>query len=253
MSQAQNPIAAIDIGTNSAHLVIAKMDKQSGLRVLDTDKVSLRLGQAVDSAGNITADGIFRTVEAVNHMKELTKSYNASIRAVATHATREAHNYRELLDSVRAETGIEVEVIDGVEEARLVFLGMGFGLPIGGKSCLGVDIGGGSTEIVVGKDNDISYLSSAKLGAVTLTAKYLDPKNPKGKQIEELANHVRSRFAPYVPELKSLEFETAIISSGTAKALASINARLLDTESITDPNGYTISQEELFRIYKKLI
>ena len=127
-------IAAIDIGTNSAHLVIAEMDHVGEMRVLDSDKVTLRLGQAIGPDGNLTEDGINRTVEALRHMREIILPHQtnngAMVRAVATYATREARNHKKLIDIIAKETGVHVELIDGIEEARLSFLGMRYGLAL---------------------------------------------------------------------------------------------------------------------------
>lgn len=115
-------LSAIDIGTNSAHLVVAEVSKDGGMRILDTDKVSLRLGQALDKRGYLSQEAIERTVATVAQMQEISRSHKAAIKAVATHATREAKNYKELIKAVHTKTGIRIQVIEGVEEARLVYL-----------------------------------------------------------------------------------------------------------------------------------
>ena len=133
------PFGAIDIGTNSAHLVIAEMSEPGDLRILEKEKTSLRLGRALESDGRLNQDGIKRTVKALSEMNQICESYRARVRCVATHATREASNSAELIQAVRHATGIKIEMIDGVEEARLVFLGMRHGLTLNNTtrcSCL---------------------------------------------------------------------------------------------------------------------
>ena len=192
-------IAAIDSGTNSAHMVLAEMDHVGEMRLLDTDKVNLRLGQAIDPEGNITPDGIRRTVETLSHMQQIIKPYNATVRAIATHAVREARNFRLLLKEVEKTSGIKIQVIDGVEEARLVFLGMRYGLSLGGVPCLGIDVGGGSTEIIAAVDDEIAYVTSMKLGAVTLTEKHFR-KGYSAKALDDLKDHVETTLAPLAEE-----------------------------------------------------
>jgi exopolyphosphatase/guanosine-5'-triphosphate,3'-diphosphate pyrophosphatase len=249
-------IAAIDIGTNSAHLVIAEMDHVGEMRVLDSDKVTLRLGLAIGADGNLTEEGITRTVEALRHMREIIsphqKSNGATVRAVATYATREARNHKRLIDTIAKETGVHVELIDGIEEARLSFLGMRYGLALSGQSCLGVDIGGGSTEIIIAKDDDIDYVSSFKLGAVMLTDKYFVKKGLSADAFLGLKEHINSRLAPLPQETRAYQFQRALASSGTAKALAHMHARMFADTEVSDPNGYVLPREDLFEMVDEI-
>jgi exopolyphosphatase/guanosine-5'-triphosphate,3'-diphosphate pyrophosphatase len=245
-------IAAIDIGTNSAHLVIAEMDHVGEMRVLDSDKVMLRLGQAIGPDGNLSESGIERTVAALSHMREIIKPFKATIRAVATYATREARNHKKLLQRVEQEAGIKVELIDGIEEARLAFLGMRYGLILEDTPCLGVDVGGGSTEIIIARNDEINYVSSFKLGAVVLTDKHFVKGGYDKDSLAHIREHVHSRLAPLQTEAKRHKFTKAIASSGTAKALAYFHARLYDGGAINDPNGYVIPRDHLFAMVDKL-
>ncbi len=243
-------IAAIDIGTNSAHMVLAEMDHVGEMRILDTDKVNLRLGQAIDTEGNISADGIKRTVETLSHMVEIAKPYKATVRAVATHAVREARNFRKLLNEVEKTSGVRVQLIDGIEEARLVFLGMRYGLALSGTSCLGVDVGGGSSEIIVARDDDIAYVSSIKLGAVTLTERHFR-KGYTARALNDMKDHVETTLAPLAEEARRHSFAKALASSGTAKALAFVHARLTGGTEMSDPNGYILTRDGLEQILEQ--
>jgi exopolyphosphatase / guanosine-5'-triphosphate,3'-diphosphate pyrophosphatase len=245
---ANRTIAAIDIGTNSAHMVVADMDPSGTMKLRDSDKVNLRLGKAVDADGNITKDGIERTVEALAHMHEIIAPYKAQVRAVATHAVREAPNHRHLIKEIKDRAGIQVELIDGIEEARLVFLGMRYGLALAGIPCLGVDVGGGSTEIIIARDDDIQFVSSFKLGAVTLTEKYFGPLGYTNSAVKTLKDHIRSRLAPLPHETENCTMTRALASSGTAKALAFVHSRLFGGNTVNDPNGYILPVDGLFQI-----
>jgi exopolyphosphatase/guanosine-5'-triphosphate,3'-diphosphate pyrophosphatase len=245
-------IAAIDVGSNSAHMVIAEMDHAGEMRILDTDKVTLRLGQTLSDDLEIPADAVRRTTEALAHMREIIAPYKATIRAVATHAIREARNGKQIIRDIAKATGIRVEIIDGIEEARLSFLGMRYGLMLNGVSCLGVDVGGGSTEIIIARDDDIAYVASLKLGAVTLTERYFGRRGYGAGALDGLVEHVRSRIAPIVPEARRADFGRALASSGTAKALAYLHARLFEGVEIGDANGYVLPREGLFAIEERL-
>ena len=258
-------IAAIDLGSNSAHMVIADMDAMGAMRILDQEKVTLRLGEGYDEAGNLTETAIAKTVEAFSHMQEIIQPYGAVVRAVATHATREAKNHRQLIRAIAAKTGLHLELIDGIEEARLVFLGMRYGLPLAGMSCLGVDVGGGSTEIIVARDDDIRQASSVKMGAVTLTSHFF--RNGYSQSaLANLREHVRTLMAPLGSEVRHHEFTKALASSGTAKALAVLHAQRClglaggastggkvvavddGLKTPKEPNGYVVTREELSAI-----
>lgn len=245
-------IAAIDIGTNSAHLVIAEMDHVGEMRVLDSDKVTLRLGQAINPDGNLSENGMDRTVAAISHMREIIRPYKATTRAVATYATREARNHKKLLQRLQHEAGVKVEIIDGIEEARLSFLGMRYGLILDDIACLGVDVGGGSTEIIIARDDKIDYVSSYKLGAVVLTEKYFNKSGYTKESLTYLREHVHSRLASLSTEARRSKFTKAVAASGTAKALAYFHSRLFNTGTINDPNGYVISRNDLLMMVTKL-
>lgn len=245
-------VAAIDIGSNSVHLVVARMDSQGHMKILDMDKVSVRLGQAINAAGAISQDGIRRTVEAVEHMVEIATAYDCVIRAVATHATREATNHAELLDAVFRRTGLKIEVIDGTEEARLVFLGMRHAMPIDNHPCLGMDIGGGSTEIIIAKGDDIRFVTSLKLGAVTLTAQHFGKKAPSPKGVQRLHDEIAMKLGPLIKEARHLRFSRAIASSGTAKALIMLGGSRSKDREFTDGNGMALSRRQLDRICGQL-
>ncbi len=248
MSMSHDTIAAIDIGTNSFHLVVARMDDAGHMKILDMDKVAVRLGRSIGANGAITRDGIVRAVEALRHMQEISSAYECRMRAVATHATREATNSHELLEAIHLATGIKVEVIDGIEEARLVFLGMRYGLHLDGQTCLGVDIGGGSSEIIIAKGDDVRFITSLKMGAVTLSHKHCGVKGPSPKDIKALYADIQQRLAPLLNQGRHLKFGRAIASSGTAKVLASINVATMRAREVTDTNGFTISSTNLERI-----
>ncbi len=246
-------IAAIDIGTNSAHLVIASINENGHLAIFDTDKVLLRLGEAFDEHKNIKREAIERTAKAVLHMKELGKSYDPAYRIVATHAVREAQNQMEFIDFIKNKTGITVEVIDGLEEARLISVGMqaGFSFPPH-EPFLGMDIGGGSTEVIVSNQEKIQYVSSAKLGAVVLTKQYLSKPTISISDIEQLQEHVETRLGSFQSETRNLLFHKALACSGTAKSLAQMHAKLFRASDLSDTNGYKIPVDDVMKIYREL-
>lgn len=245
----QQKLGVIDIGTNSCHLVVAGISRQGVITVLDTDKISLQLGRHIDEHGYLSAKAIEKTKAAVSRMKEICKGHRANVKAVATHAVRNAKNQHILIQEVKDTCGILIEPIDGLEEARLIFLGMRFGLSLDNSQYLGVDIGGGSTEIIAGTDKVIDYAVSLKLGAVTLSVRFL-PAEPTSQQVEELKEFIVTKLEAQVST--QLSFATAIVSSGTGKALAGIDYFLRTGKDLKDPNGYILSHKNLSEIVDKI-
>lgn len=238
-------VAAIDIGSNSIHLVVARMDKAGHLEILDADKISVRLGSFLMADGNMSVEGQRRALRTVAHMAKIAGAYGAVIRAVATHSFREAKNHQELMDVIFERTGVKIELIDGVEEARLVYLGMRYALPIENMTCLGMDIGGGSTELILARGEHIQFVTSVKLGAVTLTAKHFAEKSPTVSSIQKLHEYINLRLEPLGGQVRKAVFKRAIASSGTAKALAVMHSRLFRKRNLIDENGYKLPVKDL--------
>ena len=246
-------VAAIDLGTNSCHLVITELSRHGHLVILDSHKDTIRLGQALNAKNVLSQESIKRTVKTLSIMKQLADTYRAEIRAVATHATRTAENHTQLLQAVQEETGIELEIIDGPEEARLSFLGMRAGLPIDRHYTLGVDIGGGSTEIIIAKCNDIRFVTSLKLGTVMLMKNFLTTSTPSASDIRELQAHIATTLATLEREISGFRFSQAVATSGTAKAIAAIHHQLFGRGTLPELNGYRLTHEDLVKIEAELI
>lgn len=245
-------VAAIDLGTNSCHLVITELSSHGHLVILDSHKDTIRLGQALNAKNVLSQEAIKRTVKTLSIMKQLADTYRAEVRAVATHATRTAVNHTQLLQAVQEETGIELEIIDGPEEARLSFLGMRAGLPIDRHFTLGVDIGGGSTEIIIAKCNDIRFVTSLKLGTVMLMKTFLAQEHPSSNDIRELQAHVATSLATLEREISGYRFSHAVATSGTAKAIATIHHQLFGKGNLPELNGYRLPHQDLLKIEQEL-
>ncbi len=179
---------------------------------------------------------IERTLVVCRKFAELSHNFGAEdVIAVATSAAREARNQQELLDRMRAEARIELSVISGKEEARLIYLGVSSGLNLGDREALFIDIGGGSCEIVIGDQNKYHYLDSLKLGALRMTTLFL-PEEHIGpipdKTYERMCNHVRTAMIRTKNEVADHDIHQVVASSGTANNLAQIAARMygLDEE-----------------------
>jgi exopolyphosphatase/guanosine-5'-triphosphate,3'-diphosphate pyrophosphatase len=242
--------AAIDIGTNSMHLVVAKRDEQGGFEILTSEKEMVRLGQGGGEMKQLAPAAIDRGIEALSRMAKVAASFGeVELVAVATSAVREAANKQDFIDRARLEVGVEVEVISGFEEARLIHLGVLQALPVFDQRLLVIDIGGGSTEFLVGEGAVAIEARSMKLGAIRLTERFfgdvlagdgsVDPD-----AVEECRNYVRAALSPVAHELGGHQPELAIASSGTASTIAAIAASARG-EDVRQTNGLTFTSAEL--------
>lgn len=166
-------LAAVDMGTNSFHMVVVRADKEGRFELIDTEKEDVRLGSGSPDMSVITTDAEERALSALKRFRKLAQTRHAEMRVVATSAVREARNQRTFVRRVLEIAGVEVEVLSGQEEACLIYQGVLQALPVYNKTVLVVDIGGGSTEFVLGKAGKPLYATSLKLGHIRLSEQFL--------------------------------------------------------------------------------
>ncbi len=212
--------AAIDLGTNSFHMVVAAVSDDGSFEVLTSEKDMVRLGEG--SPGDIaelSEAAMARGIAALGRFRVIAQTFDAAVVAVATSAVREARNGREFVRRARTEAGVDVQVIAGVEEARLIHLGVLQALPVYDQQVLVVDIGGGSTELVIGRAGRELAARSLKIGHLRLTNRFFPDGRITETALHECRLFVRSFLAPTANEMQPLGFDVAIGSSGTATEL----------------------------------
>lgn len=242
-------LAAIDIGTNSFHMVIVKIDKQkSTFKVIDRVKEIVRLGQGSTDMKYLAEDAMNRGIETLRRFKKVADAYHATIRAIATSAVREALNQNEFIRRVYAELEVKVEIASGFEEARLIYLGIIQGLPLHDKPLLMIDIGGGSTEFLVGKKREIYYENSLKLGAIRLTQRFFQAEELTDRALKECKRFVAGYLAPVVREMKKKRYGRVVGSSGTIVSLAKIIRLQRGQFSDDSMNGFSFTAKELYAV-----
>ncbi|MCP5025066.1 MAG: Ppx/GppA family phosphatase [Actinomycetia bacterium] len=228
MSAQERPVgdvhAAIDLGTNSFHLVVARAGHSGRFEVLTREKEMVRLGHGADDMKHLDQEAMERGIAALRRQREVAEAYGADISAVATSAVREAENRDEFLGRARDEAGVEIEVISGAEEARLIHLGVLQALPVFDRRILVVDIGGGSTELVVGEGREVLGLRSLKLGSIRLTDRFFPGGKVTDEALEECRSYVAAFIAPTVRELVGHGPVEVVASSGTAESVAALIA-----------------------------
>ncbi|MBM3637885.1 MAG: Ppx/GppA family phosphatase [Actinobacteria bacterium] len=239
----KTPIAALDIGTNSFHLIVATASK-NGFDVVAREKSMVRLGEGTGDMKTLSKAAIERGLVALKHMSEIAHAHSAPIRAVATSAVREASNASEFVNRALKETGVEIEVISGVEEARLIHLGVQRAVEIPTTSLI-IDIGGGSTELIVAEGSNELFVRSVKLGAIRLTNRFFPSDHVHPAAPNACRSYVRSSLAPTVKDILNFSPKTAIVSSGTAEALARMVSFRRGGPQPRNFNKFNFTREEL--------
>lgn len=215
------PIAAIDVGTNSIHMIIARVGEGNTLEVLSRDREVVRLGQSGGDIKHLPSDAIARGVEVMERFVTMAEHHGAYIRAVGTSAVREALNREEFLRAVEERTGIRIEVIAGEEEARLIYVGVIHGLPLVTKKLCICDIGGGSTEVAIGRHGALDFVRSDKVGAIRLTEQFFRDL-PRPRAIERCREFLRGLWSPSLERAKEIGWEEVAVTSGTWETVARV-------------------------------
>jgi exopolyphosphatase/guanosine-5'-triphosphate,3'-diphosphate pyrophosphatase len=250
---ADRVLGAVDIGTNSLHLLVARVLPDQRFEVLASEKEAVRLGSGSGDMKHLSDDAIDRGVACLARFRQMASIYGAELRAVATSAVREAENQAEFLERCRSEAGVVVEVISGVEEARLIHLGVLQALPLYDRQLLLMDIGGGSTEFLVGKAGEALWARSLKLGAIRLTERFFPEGRVTPKKVERARQYLHSFLAPSMGEIMAHGFDVAVGSSGTIENVAVVAAQLRDGKPPLSANGLTFSRDDLNRATEVLL
>ena len=251
-------IAAIDIGTNSIHMVVVEIDSTlPAFHIITKEKDTVRLGDRDPQTGHLTPEAIERSMAALKRCKDLADSLNVrQIIAVATSATREAGNGPAFLQRIQTELGIQVDLISGSEEARRIYLGVLSGMDFGDRPHIIIDIGGGSTELILADDKEARFLSSTKVGAVRLTKEFVSSDPISESELNYLKAYIRGKLERSTDgiwqKLQLKENPRLVGTSGTIETLAIVHA--LDKQGIIpNPiNGYQVSRQDLEAIIDKL-
>ncbi len=253
MTTATGPttLAALDIGTNSFHLVVARL-LDNGYEVVTREKETVRLGHGGGDMKEMSADAMDRGISSLRRMQRIAASHGASVRAVATSAVREAKNADVFLTRARREAKIDIEVISGLEEARLIHLGVLQAVPVFDQRALLVDIGGGSTEVLVGERGETLAARSFKLGAVRLTDRFFPGGAASAESVSECRSYTRSILATFEREVEDLGFEVAVVSSGTAETIARMIHAARDDTALHTFNRFEFTVTELQSIVEAL-
>ena len=247
-------IAAIDIGTNSIHMVIAEARGSSAFDVVDREREVTQIGRGSFAAGRLRRDAIQRTIEALTRFARLARRHQVDrILCTATAAVREARNGGEFLKAARAASGVSPRVIPTDEEGRLIYLAVKSALQLGTEPCLILDIGGGSIQLVVGTRDRLLRAFSAPLGALRLTEQLIRSDPPSRRDLTRLRRRVRQRLEDVLPAIRALHPVQVYGSSGSIHAVAQI-AHAFDTGgSLQHLNGHVLAADSIDRLAARIV
>ncbi|HWD24344.1 MAG TPA: Ppx/GppA phosphatase family protein, partial [Acidimicrobiales bacterium] len=246
-------IAALDLGSNSFHLIVAEARLDGSFVTIVADKAMLRLGDVVARTGALGRTMTDEAIAVLQRFRAIADSTKVDeIVAVGTSAIREARDSVAFVDRVRDEVGIDISVVDGVEEARMIFTAVRASVLIDRPPALAVDLGGGSVELMIGDQTTLLYASSVKVGVARVTAK-LRPSDPlTQRDRERLAAHVEDALAPTLAEVRAYAPQMLIGSSGTLTSLAVMALGEMGEEAPDSLNQLSVPKAALDAVFEKI-
>ncbi|WP_269616687.1 Ppx/GppA phosphatase family protein [Prochlorococcus marinus] len=251
-------VATIDIGTNSTHLLIAKIERKLNTFSIElAEKSTTRLGERDTQTGELTSLAMNRAFSTLKRFKDLSESYKVeSLIIAATSAVREAPNGQTFIAEIKKKIGLDVELISGAEEARLIYLGVLSGMQFGNKPHLVLDIGGGSTELILADSSEARALTSTKIGAVRLQREFIK-KEPISSQNELfLRSFIRGSMESAIDKVSKRievgEIPVLVATSGTAMAIGSLIS-YKENHMQVKLQGYKIKKNNLDIVVNELI
>lgn len=251
-------LAAIDVGTNSIHMVVVKIQPDlPAFTIVDREKETVRLGDFNKTTGGLSEAAMERAIKALKRCCAIASGLKAEdIVAVATSAVREASNGNEFVERVYREVGLAINLISGNEEARRIYLGVLSGMEFDGQPHAIIDIGGGSTELILGTGEPHRFLSSTKVGAVRLTAQMVSTDPISDPEFAALRAYVRGMLESNTTGLKAhLTAAEPMQLTGTSGTIECLAAQVATERLglVPDPlNGFQMSYEEISSLVEKL-
>jgi exopolyphosphatase/guanosine-5'-triphosphate,3'-diphosphate pyrophosphatase len=247
-------LAAIDIGTNSVHMIVVRVREDMSFEVIDREKVMVRLGAGGLDGRALTAEAMQSALQALSRFKRLAESHAVDeILAAATSATREARNGGEFLARIEQQTGIRARVIAGAEEARLIHQAAVYGVDVGSGRAVVVDIGGGSVEITLGTGTAIQLARSFKIGVIRLTERFVTTDPLSGRDERKLSRHIRNEIDRHCEQITAAGFDRVIGTSGTILSIGTVAATAARGTPPADLRNLRVSAKQIRRLRKDVV
>ena len=245
-------LAAIDIGTNSIHMIVVKVRPDLSFEIIDREKDMVRLGAGGLDGRSITPTAMAAALQTLAKFKRLAESHQVDeIVAAATSATREADNGGDFIAEVGRATGIQIKVISGGEEARLIHLAAGYGVDIGASTAVVIDIGGGSVEVTLGSATQMTLGRSFKVGVIRLTERFVKSDPLSDRDERHLVKHLNHEMSAYLDQVAERGFDRVIGTSGTILSLGAV-AIAEENTSLEELRNRRVSAKALHKLRKRL-
>jgi len=247
-------LAAIDIGTNSVHMIVVRVRPDLSFEVTDREKAMVRLGAGGLDGRALTSEAMTAALQALSKFKRIAESHRVDqILAAATSATREARNGGEFLARIERETGIRPRVISGVEEARLIHQAAVYGVDVGGRRAVVIDIGGGSVEITLGTTTSVQLARSFKIGAIRLTERLVGSDPLSERDERRIVKHILGEVDRYCDQIVTAGFDRVIGTSGTILSIGAVAATAARGTPPSELRNLHISAKQIRRVRKAVV
>ena len=243
-------LAAIDIGTNSVHMIVVRVRPDFSFEVIDREKEMVRLGAGGLDGRKLTREAMSSALQALSKFERLARSHQVDeILAAATSATREAENGGEFLAAIERTTGIRPRIITGTEEARLIHLAAVYGTDSPNTTVV-IDIGGGSVEITRGMARQVQFARSFKIGVIRLTERFVTSDPLSGRDERKLVKHIGNQVDRYVKHVVAAGFDRVVGTSGTIVSIGTV-ATAIDRGTVpAETRNLRVSAKSIRRLRK---
>jgi exopolyphosphatase/guanosine-5'-triphosphate,3'-diphosphate pyrophosphatase len=245
-------IAAIDVGSNSVHMIVCRVRPDLSFEVVDREKDMIRVGAGMLAEGRLPQTNIDTAMQTLAKYRRLAESHGVDeMIVVGTSAIREAENGGDFIAAARREVGLHVRVISGTEEARLIHLAAAYAIGLGRRAAVVIDMGGGSTEITLGTSARVELGRSFKLGAIRLTERFAksDPLSPSDER--RLVRHIRRETKEFLQTLARRRVQRVIGTSGTILALGALAAGVRG--GAADVRRLAVTSRDISRLRARLV
>ena len=247
-------LAAIDIGTNSVHMIVVRVRADLSFEVIDREKEMVRLGAGGLDGKSLTDAAMSAALLALAKFRRIAESHGVDeILAAATSATREAENGPEFLARIAEETGVRPRVISGTEEARLVHLAAVYGVDVMHGPAVVIDIGGGSVEITLGDAEHLALGRSFKLGVIRMTERFVTSDPLTSRDERKMVQFVNRQIDDYATEIVAAGFDRVVGTSGTILSLGTMAAHAEFGHAPGEIRNLRIPARQIHRLRKQVV
>jgi len=258
----QNPpvVAAIDIGTNTAHLLVVALPEQREIftpfRILHKEKIATKIGEGGISNGIITQAAQERLFKALFQFKEVLEYYQISpesVFTIATSAFRNAKNSESIVEEVKQKIGLQIQIISGEQEAEYIYYGVKTALKIGKGNALIMDIGGGSVEFILCNEEKMIWKQSFEIGAQRLLDRFMKEEIISPQEIQALEIYLQEILEPLTQILQKYPVEVLIGCSGTFDTIDDINLIRKHKKLDFNAKESAFTYQEFYAIYQEFL